>query len=144
MPMPAISTDIVLPRAVAQPLRWLTPRRLLLSVTCFVAGVALVWGSTTPKSMIDADLARVLRFMAGLKLAFAALALVGSWWRLSRPAEGWRTVAYVAGPPLAFGSSILMLSLTHLSLAALGLHAGLFAVVVAALSDERFFSGRSR
>ena len=142
MQIPAMSIDMATSRSVAQPSGWLAPRRLLLAATFVVAGAALLSVNTAPKPVIDADLARVLRFMAGLKLVFASLALVGSWWRLSRPAEGWRVLAYIAGPPLAFGGSIWMLSLVHLGVAALTLHAGLFAVLVAALTDERFIRGR--
>ncbi|WP_342153691.1 hypothetical protein [Methylorubrum sp. SB2] len=120
------------------------PRTLLLAAAFLAAGAVLATYDPTAKSAVEADLARVLQFMAALKLAFAACALGLSWWRLARPAEGWRGIAYVAGPPLSLGGGLLMLSLAHPGLAAIGVHAGLAAVIAAALTDKDFFTGRRR
>ena len=118
------------------------PRTLLLAATFLAAGAVLATYDPTAKASVEADLARVLQFMAALKLAFAACALGVSWWRLARPAEGWRGIAYVVGPPLSLGGGLLMLSLAHPGLAAIGVHAGLAAVIAAALTDTDFFAGR--
>ncbi len=117
-------------------------RPLLVAATFLAAGAVLATYDSTAKTAVEADLARVLQFMAALKLAFAACALGVSWWRLARPAEGWRGIAYVAGPPLSLGGGLLMLSLAHPGLAAIGVHAGLAAVIAAALTDQDFFAGR--
>ena len=119
------------------------PRVLLVLATVLAAGAVLAIDDGSAQAAVEADLARVLHFMAALKLALAACALGVSWWRLARPAEGWRGTAYIAGPPLAVGGGLLMLSLAHPGLAALGVHAGLFAVIAAALTDKDFFAGRT-
>lgn len=121
------------------------PRPLLVAATFLAAGAVLATYDQTAKAFVEADLARVLHFMAALKLAFAACALGVSWWRLARPVEGWRGLAYLAGPPLSLGGGLLMLSLAHPGLAAIGVHAGLAAVIAAALTDRAFFvDGRRR
>lgn len=121
----------------------LGPRALLLAATFLAAGAVLATYDPSAKASVEADLARVLQFMAALKLAFAACALGVAWWRLARPVEGWRGFAYVAGPPLAVGGGLLMLSLAHPGLAAIGVHAGLVAVIAAALTDKSFFAERT-
>ncbi len=120
------------------------PRALLVTATFLAAGAVLASYDQTAKASVEADLARVLQFMAALKLTFAAGALGVSWWRLGRPAEGWRGIAYLAGPPLSVGGGLTMLSLAHPGLAAIGVHAGLAAVIAAALTDKDFFAGRRR
>lgn len=135
---PAIQAPVTAPR-----LR-VGPRALLLVATALVSAAVLAAHDGTAKAAVEADLARVLRFMAALKLAFAVGALGLSWWRLARPAEGWRGTAYVAGPPLALGGALLMLSLAHPGLAAVGVHAGLLAVLAAALTDRTFLADRTR
>ena len=105
-----------------------------------MAGVG--WGFGAPQAGLDADLVRVLRFMAVIKLAFAAIALSAAWWRLARPIGGWRTAAYIGGPPLAAGGAMLLLALHDLGTAALTLHGGLLAVLAAALTDRDFFADR--
>ncbi|MFY9290162.1 MAG: hypothetical protein WAP03_05640 [Methylorubrum rhodinum] len=120
------------------------PRTLLVAATVLASALVLAIDDGAAKASVEADLARVLQFMAALKLAFAACALGVSWWRLARPAEGWRGIAYVAGPPLSVGGGLLMLSLAHPGLAAIGVHAGLAAVIAAALTDKAFFADRQR
>ncbi len=120
------------------------PRALLVTATFLAAGAVLASYDQTAKASVEADLARVLQFMSALKLTFAACALGVTWWRLGRPAEGWRGIAYLAGPPLSVGGGLMMLSLAHPGLAAIGVHAGLAAVIAAALTDKDFFAGRRR
>ena len=119
------------------------PRAGLVLATFLAAGAVLATYDGSAKTGIEADLARVLQFMAALKLAFAACALGVSWWRLARPVEGWRGIAYVVGAPLSLGGGLLMLSLAHPGLAALSAHAGLVAVAAAALTDKGFFAERT-
>lgn len=118
------------------------PRTLLLVATLLASAGVLAIDAGAATVPVEADLARILRFMAALKLALAACALAASWWRLARPAAGWRGTAYVVGPPLSVGGALVMLSLAHPGLAALGVHAGLLAVLAASLTDKDFFPDR--
>lgn len=135
--------SLVSPAAVAAPTRPLAgsgARRILLVATGVTATAAVARVAAAAPSTVEADLGRVLRFMAGLKLAFAAAAFAAAWWRLGRPAAPWRMLAYGGGPALAASGAILMLALTDLGFAALTLHAGLLAVLAAALTDGDFFT----
>ena len=102
----------------------------LLSATAAVAQV--------PAETVDPDLARVIRFMALIKGGFALAAFAGCFWRLARPAGSWRTLVYIAGPPLMAAGAIGLWSLHGVWIAALGLHLGLFTVLAAALTDPDF------
>ncbi|WP_144766670.1 hypothetical protein [Methylobacterium dankookense] len=137
----AISTGLVR-SSPARRLAGLGPRSALASATALAVVAAATWGFGTPQMGLDADLARVLRFMAAIKLALAAIALTASWWRLGRPCDGWRTMAYISGPPLAVGGSMLLLALHSFGVAAVTLHGGLLAVLVASLTDRNFFANR--
>lgn len=139
MQAPAIPAGLVRSRAARRPAR-LGPRSALAAATVLALAAGAGWGLSAPQAGLDADLVRVLRFMAVIKLAFAVIALAASWWRLARPASGWRTAAYIGGPPLAVGGAMLLLALHDLGIAALALHGGLLAVLAAALTDRDFFA----
>jgi hypothetical protein len=114
------------------------PSRALLAVLTALAvlgGGAVLMKS--PAATLDPDLVRVIRFMAVIKGVFALAALVGSFWRLARPAAPWRTSIYVAGPPLMAVGAIGLWSLHDPGLAALSLHVGLFALLGTALTDPQ-------
>ena len=135
------------PAAVSSPTRPLAgsqARTLLLVATGVAASAAVARGYLAGPATVEADLGRVLRFMAAMKLAFAAAAFAASWWRLGRPAAAWRTLAYIGGPALAASGAILMLSLADLGLAAVTLHAGLLAGLAAALTDGDFIQLKRR
>ncbi|WP_232630744.1 hypothetical protein [Methylobacterium sp. Leaf118] len=142
MPMTGLAAVRARPAVARASPPWRGPRLLLLGATFAASGTVWLASGASPPS-VEADLARVLLFMAGLKLALAVLAVAVGLWRLSRPARGWRGIAYVGGPPLAVAGALLMLTLDHLGLAALGVHAGLLAVLAAALTDAQFFAGRT-
>ena len=116
---------------------------LVLSVA-----VALVAGTIgvvrAPVATIDPDLVRVIRCMALIKGGLALAALAACFWRLGRPAAGWRRFAYVAGPPSMLGGAVALWTLHGVGLAALGLHLGLFGVLAAGLTDPAFFDGWRR
>jgi hypothetical protein len=143
-----IHVPIVASHAVARPSAAIPAgsraRTLLLVATGVAASAAVARGYTAGPATVEADLGRVLRFMAAMKLAFAAAAFAASWWRLGRPAAAWRTLAYVGGPALAASGAILMLSLADLGLAAVTLHAGLLAGLAAALTDGDFIQLKRR
>jgi len=104
-------------------------------VLLVVIGAAILGGAPTRG---EPDLARELRLMAAMKGTFALAAFTACYWRLARPANPWRMAIYVAAPPLMAAGAAGMWSLHHLGVAALGLHAGLFAVLAAALTDPDF------
>ena len=138
--VPAVQTDL----AVARPVRWggrPTQRALLVAGTCLASAAALVPDHGATGSVIDADLARILRFMAAIKLVLAAAAFVAAWWRLARPVQSWRRLAYIGGPPLAVGGSLTLLCLHHPGLAAIAMHIGFLVMLAAALTDNLFFAG---
>lgn len=109
---------------------------LVLSTLAIAAGSVAILGGDPAR--VEPDLARVLRLMAAMKGTFALAAFMACYWRLARPANPWRTAIYVAAPPLMAAGAAGMWSLHHLGVAALGLHAGLFAVLAAALTDPDF------
>ncbi|GJE38633.1 hypothetical protein [Methylobacterium persicinum] len=109
---------------------------LVLSALAIAAGSAAILGGDPTR--VEPDLARVLRLMAAMKGTFALAAFTACYWRLARPANPWRMAIYVAAPPLMAAGAAGMWSLHHLGVAALGLHAGLFAVLAAALTDPDF------
>lgn len=118
-------------------------RLLLAALTILALPLAFVAAARVPAAAIDPDLVRVIRFMALLKGGFALVALAGCFWRLGRP-TGWRSVVYVAGPPLMALGAAGLWSLRDPGLAALGLHLGLFAVLAAALTDREALPDRLR
>lgn len=121
----------------------IAPRAALVVGTVLAIAAALAWSPAAPSGM-DADLARLLRFMALLKGVFATVAVAAAWWRLARPAAGWRLVTYVAGPALMAGGSTALGLLAAPWLATVGLHAGMLALLAAALTDEAFIPARRR
>lgn len=113
-------------------------RGLLLVVTASALALAAVLGPGTASSTVEPDLARLLRYMALLKGLFAVIALGFGYWRLARPAALWRKAVYVGGPSVMAGAALCLWQLQSASLAAAGLHIGLFALIAAALTDRDF------
>ena len=135
---------MTIPAAAGRGNRGTPPARLLVAaLTILALPLAWVAAGRTPAAPVDPDLARVIRFMALLKGGFALAALAGCFWRLGRPA-GWRTLVYVAGPPLMALGAAGLWSLRDPGLAALGLHLGLFAALAAALTDREALPDRRR
>ena len=104
----------------------------------FVAGVAgaLAMGLSAPASVIDPDLAVLLRFMAvvklGMALGTAALAL----WRLMLPIRPGLAVSYaVAVCGMALGSGLIWQS-AFVAGSAVLVHAGLLLFGLAAWRDR--------
>ena len=113
----------------------------LTSLALFVAGAAAM---RPPARIPDADLARVIRFMAAMKGVFALAAFSASYWRLARPAPLWRAAVYVTAPPAMTGGAIALWTFENAGLAAAGLHLGLFAMLAAALTDRDFLPDLGR
>ena len=136
------ATAVPVASPLTEPSRFPRPLLVLLTgLACAGAAFAAIRAAAVP---MDPDLARVIRAMALIKGGFALAAFAGCLWRLARPAQGWRTAVYVAGPPLMAAGAIGLFSLQGLGLAAIGLHLGLFAVLAAGLTDPFFFEGVSR
>ncbi|MGU3540443.1 hypothetical protein [Methylobacterium sp. A54F] len=106
-----------------------------------VAAVAVAASLGTGPDGVEADLARLLRFMALLKGLFAGAAFAAAWWRLARlarPARSWRGLVYAAAPGLMAGGAVALWRGAEAGAAALALHLGLFAFLAAALTDRDF------
>jgi hypothetical protein len=116
---------------------------LVLLTAAALLGTAAV-AVRAPAVPVEPDLARVIRFMAAIKGAFALAALAGCVWRLARPAVPWRTAIYVAGPPAMAAGALALGTLHSPGLAAAALHLGLFGVLAAALTDSEFLPDRPR
>lgn len=138
MRFPTLVADTIQTEPSVTP-RWLRRRRILVFVTLLALAAVGAWVVTAPSRAVDPDLARVIGFMALIKVGLTAVILATCRWRLARPARLWRAVAYVAGPPLMAFGVILLWSLCGLGLGALGFHLGLLGVLAAALTDDEFF-----
>lgn len=114
---------------------------LILTGLALMIGAGMIVGGAS--ATLEPDLARVLRFMAALKAGFALIAWAVCFWRLERPAVSWRTAIYIVSPPLMIIGAAGMWSLHRIGVAALGLHLGLFAMLVAALTDSHFIPSLS-
>ena len=137
---PAISTAAPAMAATAR----INGRRALL-VLGTLAAVALTLGDASPAAAdADHDLVRLLQFMAALKGGFAVVALAACYWRLARPATAWRDVVYVAGPALMTAGAIGLWRLQSAGLAAILLHAGMFGLLAAGLTDAAFLPASRR
>lgn len=127
---------MTIPAAAGRAMRGAPPARLMLAaLTVLALPLAWIAAGRSPAAAIDPDLVRVIRFMALIKGGFALAALAGCLWRLGRPAAAWRSLVYVAGPPLMAVGAAGLWSLHDAGSAALALHLGLFALLAAALTD---------
>lgn len=77
-----------------------------------------------------AELATLLRAMAGLKLLFAAAAIGVTLWRLGAPVTWPRLAAYAAGCAAMTAGPGLIWDMAHVAAGALLLHGGLLATVL--------------
>lgn len=110
---------------------------LALATLAFVTGGVALATLAAPAE-IDPDLARLLRFMALLKGAFAFAGFAAGYWRLARPAAPWRSAVYILAPGLMAGGAIGLYGLQAAGLSTLVLHAGLLGMLAAALTDRDF------
>lgn len=127
---------------------WRSAHRVPRAALCLLTAAAILGaGAASARStgsLVDPDLARVIRFMAVMKGGFALAAFAACLWRLARPAGPWRTPIYVVGPPLMAAGAIGLWSFQGLQVAAPALHLGLLAVLAAALTDRDFLPDLSR
>lgn len=109
--------------------------RAVLAVA-LVLGAAAGWLATDPaaaasaQAAAGAELTRLLRAMAGLKLLLAAGAVAVTWWRLGQAARaGWLAAYAVAGAAMAAGP-MLIWQMAHVAAGAAALHGGLLAAIL--------------
>ena len=124
------------PRDIAPTQARLQAALVLLTALALLGVGAVI--AKAPAAPVDPDLARVIRFMALIKGAFALAALAACFWRLARPATPWRAAIYVAAPPAMAAGAIALGTFHSPALAAGALHLGLLAVLAAALTDAAF------
>lgn len=112
-----------------------TPTRatlLLVIAAAAVAGFVATGADATAAAVADsgADLARLLRAMATIKMAMAACAAACVVWRLGSPvAPKWFAGYALAAAAMAAGPGLIW-DMAHVAAGAALLHAGLFATVV--------------
>ena len=87
-------------------------------------------------SVIEPDLARLLRGMALLKGGIALAAVGVLLWRFGHPTPPRMVTAYIAGAALIVGASVLIWQLVHIPAAAFAFHVGEFALLIAAWRDR--------
>lgn len=104
-------------------------------VAIAAASVAL---SVHPAGVADADLARLLRIMATLKIGMLAAAVVALDWRLRRPVPARLAAAYLSFAWIAAGAVTAMWMLASIGTSALLLHAAGAALMVLAFTDRDF------
>jgi len=118
----------------------LAPRIARAGLVLFI-GLAVFAGVTFASSPVhdsglwDPGLVRLLRAMAVIKAAMAAVVIAGIFWRLGVGAAPLAFAAYLAVSAALASGPILIWGMTHLVLGALLTHAGLFAGLVLLFQD---------
>ncbi len=117
-------------------------RRAVLAATVVggVAAAALL-GRPNPAITADPELAFVLRGMAMIKLAIAALAIALVWWRAAAPAAASRFLAYTACTALLAAAATLVLELAVIAATSVVFHATLITLGLLALNDTAIAKG---
>ena len=109
-------------------------------VGAVLAGAVVAFASTVGEegaavAAAGAELTRLLRAMAGLKLLMAAGVAGGIYWRLGVAAPGWRVAGYVLAAAGLGAGPALIWTMGHVGPGALLLHGGLFGGVLALWRD---------
>jgi hypothetical protein len=113
--------------------------RLVLILAIAIAALAgfLATGADdAARASADAELTRLLRAMAGLKLLFAVAAAGAVYWRLGAPVTPLWLAAYTAACAAMFAGPGLIWNMAHVGLGAILLHAGLAATVLLVWRDR--------
>lgn len=87
--------------------------------------------------LADAELARLMRYMAVVKFAFVLAAFGLLYWRFARVISTPLLASYVGGTWMMAAACVQIFQLAAIPLAAAVFHAGGFAVLVAAYFDQR-------
>jgi len=87
--------------------------------------------------LADAELARLMRYMAVVKFAFVVIAAGLLYWRFARVISRPLLVSYMGGTWMMAAACVLIFQLAAIPLAAAVFHAGGFALLVAAYLDQR-------
>lgn len=110
---------------------WLTGGVLVAMLAVFA------FARPDPAWLADAELARLMRFMAVVKFSFVLAALGLLYWRFARVISPPLLATYLAGTWMMGGACALIFQLAAIPLAAAIFHAGGFALLVAAYMDQR-------
>jgi hypothetical protein len=87
--------------------------------------------------LADAELARLMRYMAIVKFAFVVAAFGLLYWRFERIISTPLLASYVGGTWMMAAACVQIFQLAAIPLAAALFHAGGFALLVAAYFDQR-------
>ncbi len=111
---------------------------MLIALVSALAGFILTPAETVDaaEAAAGADLARLLKAMAVIKLAFVLPAALAVIWRLSLPVSVGRLVAYAAATAAMTISIGLIWHLAHVGLGALLMHAGLISTLILLFTDK--------
>ena len=90
-----------------------------------------------PAWLADAELARLMRYMAVVKFSFVLAAAGLLYWRFARVISWPLLATYMTGTWMMAGACVLIFQLSAIPLAAAVFHAGGFALLVAAYMDQR-------
>ena len=119
------------------------PRQRSVFVAWLVGGVVtaivavLAVARPDPDWLADAELARLMRFMAVVKFSFVLAAAGLLYWRFAREISQPLLFTYLAGTWMMAAACALIFQLAAIPLAAAVFHAGGFALLVAAYLDQR-------
>ncbi|MEP7065062.1 MAG: hypothetical protein ABI889_03415 [Gemmatimonadota bacterium] len=123
------------------------PRSATLRVA-LIAGSAIAATAVVlvahPSAPVDADLARLLRLMATLKIAMLAGALAVLEWRMRRPLRTSLALGYVALSWIAAGAVTSLWMLASIGASAVVLHVAGAVLVILACADRDFIPAPAR
>lgn len=114
----------------------LASRTLLVAGGVAAIGLAAFLAAAEAPTARDPDLARLLRGMAMIKAVLTLAALGAVLWRLGHPISPGIRAVYLVGTWALAASTVLIAQLVLLPAAALALHAGEIAMLLAAWRDD--------
>ncbi len=121
-------------RRAAQPLLL---RALLLVGMAAAVGAVMTFSSPSVTALADPSLACLLRGMALIKAVITLGAAAAVLWRLGRSAAAGVTAAYVVSVWVMTAANLLIWQLHAIIWAAVGFHAALIILMLAAWRDDR-------
>jgi hypothetical protein len=110
---------------------------LLIGGTLLAMLAVFALASPDPDWLADAELARLMRYMAVVKFAFVVIAAGLLYWRFARVIARPMLASYLGGTWMMAVACVLIFELTAIPLAAAVFHAGGLALLVAACLDQR-------
>ena len=110
---------------------------LVIVATAGIAGFLATDADTSARAVAaaGADLTRLLRAMAGLKLVMAALVVAAAYWRLRAPIGPTLLCAYAVACGSMTAGAAMIWRMEHVGAGAVLLHGGLLAAIVVLWRD---------